>query len=157
MASRPPVQRRHRTPEYARTWNPRRSMEVRRARLVGRDAGSDRRRGDRRSIEAVGGLAGDAFLIGGHRGHGRQCRGLNFRNAGRQGAQANEPAALTAGTRAFRVVVDRAVVVNMRTAGVLMSTVPMSIVLMNRLEAVILIREAMGGARAVTEGKGGGR
>src|SRR5207245_1752427 len=128
-------------PAYARTWSPRLPIDVGRARLVSRDAGSKRQRGDGRSIETVGGFARYVLLIGGNRDQRREHRGLDLRNARRQCAQADQSTALPVGAlaiRGFRMFVARAVLVNMRFAAVMH-------VDMSRPETVIVIREAVRG------------
>src|SRR2546430_13019096 len=104
-------------PAYARTWSPRLPIDVGRARLVSRVAGSKRKRGDGRSIETVGGFARYVLLIGGFRDHRGKRGGLDLGNACRQCAQADKPAALPVGTLAvgnFRMVVLDAILVKVR-------------------------------------------
>jgi hypothetical protein len=124
-----------------------------RARLVSHGAGSKRRRDDGRSIKTLGGFARYVLLIGGYRDHRRERGGLHLRNARRQCAQADEPAALPVGTLAvgnFRMLVLGAILVNVRFAAVVL------MMDVSRAKAVIVVREAVHDARGITDGKSGG-
>jgi hypothetical protein len=114
--------------------------------LISRGAGSKRKRGDGRSIQAVGGSARDVLLIGGNRDQRRKHGGLDLRNACRECAQADQPAALPVGTLAvggFRMLVAGAVGVNVRLATVML----MNVMDVSRPKAVIIISETVHDAR----------